>query len=104
MIKHVTDKNFNKETDQGVTLIDFWATWCPPCLMQVPILEQLDHEMGDKVHFTKLDVDQNQETALKFGVMSIPTLIIKKDGKVVDRLTGLRPKAMLQRRLQQYLG
>ncbi|GAX00670.1 thioredoxin [Secundilactobacillus silagei] len=103
MIKHVTDANFKKATDHGVTLVDFWATWCSPCLMQAPILEQLDQEMGDQVNFTKLDVDKNQVTATEFEVMSIPTLIIKKDGKVVERLIGLRPKALLKQKLQQYL-
>lgn len=102
MVKIVTDKNFKKETDQGVTLVDFWATWCPPCKMQGPIIEQLDSEMKDKVNFAKLDVDANQQTAMEFGIMSIPTLIVKKDGQVVDKLVGLHMKDQLKAVLAQY--
>lgn len=102
MVKIVTDQNFKKETDKGVTLVDFWATWCPPCKMQGPIIEQLDSEMKDKVNFAKLDVDANQKTAMEFGVMSIPTLIVKKDGQVVDKLVGLHMKDQLKAVLAQY--
>ncbi|KRN98825.1 thioredoxin [Companilactobacillus kimchiensis] len=102
MIKNVTDKNFKKETDTGVTLVDFWATWCPPCKMQSPIIEQLDAEMKGKVNFRKLDVDQNQQTAGEYGIMSIPTLLVKKDGQVVDKLVGLHMKDQLKTVLAQY--
>ncbi len=102
MIKNVTDQNFVKETSTGVTLTDFWATWCPPCRMQGPIVEQLDKEIGDKVKITKMDVDANQATPATFGIMSIPTLIIKKDGKVVDKLVGLHSKDQLKTVLAQY--
>lgn len=103
MIQNITDKDFAKETDTGVTLTDFWATWCPPCRMQGPIIEELDKEMGDKVKFTKMDVDQNQATPASFGIMSIPTLIIKKDGKVVNKLVGLHGKDQLKDILNQYV-
>ena len=66
MVKNLTDKDFVKETSTGVTLTDFWATWCPPCRMQGPIIEQLDKEIGDKVKITKMDVDANQETPMEF--------------------------------------
>ena len=102
MIKNLTDNDFAKETSTGVTLTDFWATWCPPCRMQGPIVEQLDKEIGDKVKITKMDVDENQQTANDFGIMSIPTLIIKKDGKVVDKLVGLHSKDQLKTVLAQY--
>lgn len=102
MIKNLTDDNFAKETSTGVTLTDFWATWCPPCRMQGPIVEQLDKEIGNQVKITKLDVDENQQTANDFGIMSIPTLIIKKDGKVVDKLVGLHSKDQLKTVLAQY--
>lgn len=102
MIKNVNDQDFNNETSTGVTLTDFWATWCPPCKMQVPILEELDKELGDKVKFTKMDVDQNQQVPAGFGIMSIPTLIVKKDGKVVDKLVGLHSKDQLKQVLAQY--
>lgn len=103
MVQNITDKDFAKETDTGVTLTDFWATWCPPCRMQGPIIEELDKEMGDKVKFTKMDVDQNQATPASFGIMSIPTLIINKDGKVVNKLVGLHGKDQLKDILNQYV-
>lgn len=104
MIKNLTDKDFKKETAKGVVLTDFWATWCPPCRMQGPIVEQLNQEMGDQVKITKMDVDQNQQTVADFDIMSIPTLIIKKDGKVVDKLVGLHSKDQLKTALQPYLN
>lgn len=103
MVQNITDKDFAKETDTGVTLTDFWATWCPPCRMQSPIIEELDKEMGGKVKFIKMDVDQNQATPASFGIMSIPTLIIKKDGKVVNKLVGLHSKDQLKDILNQYI-
>lgn len=102
MIKNLTDQDFAKETSTGVTLTDFWATWCPPCRMQGPIVEELDKELGDKVKITKMDVDANQATPAEFGIMSIPTLIIKKDGKVVNKLVGLHSKDQLKQVLAQY--
>lgn len=104
MIKNLTDQDFDQATSTGVTITDFWATWCPPCRMQGPIVEQLDDEMGDQVKVTKMDVDANNETAQKFGIMSIPTLIIKKDGQVVDKLVGLHTKDQLKQALQPYLN
>lgn len=103
MIQNLTDQNFAKETSTGVTITDFWATWCPPCRMQSPIIEEIDKEMGDKVKVTKMDVDQNQETPANFGIMSIPTLVIKKDGKVVNKLVGLHGKGQLKEILNQYI-
>ena len=94
MVDEITDATFEEETSEGVVLIDFWATWCGPCKMQSPVIDQLSEEMDD-VKFTKMDVDQNQETARNLGIMAIPTLLIKKDGKIVDRLTGYTPKEKL---------
>lgn len=102
MVKNITDQNFVQETEKGVVLTDFWATWCPPCKMQGPVIEQLDKEMGDKVKFTKMDVDQNQQVPTAFGIRSIPTLIVKKDGKVVDKLVGLHSKDQLEEVLAKY--
>ena len=103
MVKVLTDATFDEATATGVTLTDFWATWCGPCRMQSPVIEQLDQEMGDKVSFGKVDVDENQETAAKFGIMSIPTLLIKKDGEVVDTIVGYHPKEAIEAKLNQYL-
>lgn len=102
MIKAINDNNFNQETSTGVTLTDFWAGWCGPCQMQSPILEQLADEMGDQVKFTKMDVDANQQTPANFGIMSIPTLLIKKDGQVVEKLIGLHSKDQLKQVLAKY--
>lgn len=102
-VKITTDQTFEQDTNEGVTVTDFWATWCGPCKMQAPVIEQLADEIGDKVTFTKLDVDENPETASKFGVMSIPTLLVKKDGQVVDTLVGFHPKEQLQEVLAQHI-
>lgn len=96
-----TDQSFEQDTATGVALVDFWATWCGPCRMQSPVVEALSEEMPE-VNFYKLDVDHNPETARKFRIMSIPTLMIKKDGQVVDQIVGYHPKEQLQQILQQY--
>mgnify|MGYP000836589176 CR=1 FL=1 len=78
-------------------LIDFWATWCGPCLMQAPILEQLSEEISeDELKIVKIDVDENPETAQKFGIMSIPTLLFKKDGEVVKQVAGVHTKEQIK--------
>lgn len=101
-ITNATDQTFQNETSSGLVLADFWAPWCGPCKMIAPVLEDIDAEMGDKVKIVKIDVDENQETAAKFGVMSIPTLIIMKDGEVVDKVVGFQPKEALVERLNQH--
>ena len=90
-----TDQNFTEHTNDGLALVDFWAPWCGPCKMIAPVLEEIDDEMSDQVKIVKLDVDENQETASKYGVMSIPTLLLFKDGKVVDQVVGFQPKEAL---------
>lgn len=97
-----TDQNFEQDTAQGVTLTDFWTTWCGPCRMQSPVVEKLSEEMTN-VKFFKMDVDQNPEVPRSFQIMSIPTLLIKKDGQVVDKVIGYHSKEQLQQLLQQYL-
>ena len=101
MVDAITDQTFAEETKDGVALIDFWATSCGPCRMQSPVIEALAEERQD-VHFTKMDVDENPNTAKELGIMAIPTLIIKKDGQIVDRLTGYTPKEKLDQILDQY--
>ncbi|WP_227396682.1 thioredoxin [Jeotgalibacillus aurantiacus] len=101
-IAHATDQTFTEETKDGLVLADFWATWCGPCKMIAPVLEELDADMGDKVKIVKLDVDENQETASKFGVMSIPTLVVFKDGEIVDKVVGFQPKEALEELLSKH--
>lgn len=90
-----SDQTFSNETSEGIVLADFWAPWCGPCKMIAPVLEEIDEEMDDKLKVVKLDVDENQETAGKYGVMSIPTLLLFKDGEVVDQVIGFQPKEQL---------
>lgn len=97
-----TDQTFEKDTANGVVLIDFWATWCGPCRMQSPVVEALSEDMTN-INFFKMDVDQNQETARKFRIMSIPTLMVKKNGEVVDQIVGYHPQEQLKQLLQQYV-
>ncbi len=93
MAKEITDKTFSEETDKGLVLIDFWATWCGPCRMQAPILEQLANEYDeDELKIVKMDVDENPETPASFGIMSIPTLLLKKTDKWLIKQLGFIQK------------
>ncbi|AIQ43492.1 thioredoxin [Paenibacillus sp. FSL R7-0297] len=96
-IVNVSDQSFGNEVEgQGTVVVDFWAPWCGPCKMLAPILEELSTELGDSVKIAKLNVDENPETASRFGVMSIPTLIFFKDGQPVDKVVGLNSKDSLK--------
>ncbi|ALS00778.1 thioredoxin [Enterococcus silesiacus] len=104
MTQVITDKDFSTETDNGLVLIDFWATWCGPCRMQSPILEQLSEEYDEsEVKIAKMDVDENPETPASFGIMSIPTLLLKKDGEVVEKAVGVHSKEQLRAMIDKYL-
>ena len=95
-LKHVNSENFESEVNSGkVTLVDFFATWCGPCKMLGPVLEQVADEVKDKVNIVKLDIDGSMDIAKQFGVMSVPTMVIFKDGKEVDRIVGLRQKSQI---------
>ena len=92
-IKAVTDSEFESsvlKSDKPV-LVDFWATWCGPCRMIAPIVEQIHLELGEKVTILKMDIDENPATPMSLGIMSIPTVIIFKDGKAAERTVGYRP-------------
>lgn len=99
----VNDSNFNEQINSGVKLVDFWATWCGPCKMIAPVLEDLATDYDGKADILKLDVDQNQATAAKFEVMSIPTLIVFKDGEPVDKVVGFQPKENLAQVIDKHL-
>lgn len=97
----VTDANFLEIVNRyGVVVVDCWAPWCKPCRAMGPIIDELCTELTGKVAFGKLDTDQNQQTALRFQIESIPTLLIYKDGRLVNRLIGLRPKDEILARLR----
>ena len=100
----VTDADFEKEVEKNdkLTVVDFWATWCGPCKMIAPILDQLATEYQDKVKVTKLDVDANIKTATRFNVRSIPMLLFFKDGKVVDQIVGAVPRQTIEAKFKQH--
>ena len=91
----ITSQNFESTVEKGLVLVDFWASWCGPCMMLGPVVEQLAEELDGKVTVGKVNVDEEQELAVKFGVMSIPTLVLFKDGTEVARSVGVVPKAKL---------
>jgi thioredoxin 1 len=101
----ITDENFETEVinSSEPVLIDFWATWCGPCRMIAPIVEELAGEYTGKIKIGKLDVDNNQETSIKYGVRSIPTLLIFKGGKVHDTIIGAIPKSNIVQKLNAVL-
>jgi len=103
-VVHVTDATFEAEVEKhdGLAIVDFWATWCGPCRMIAPILDQLATEYQGKVKVTKLDVDANIKTGSRFNVRSIPTLLFFKGGKVVDQIIGAVPKTHIESKLQQH--
>ena len=101
----ITDENFEVEVMQSdkPVLIDFWATWCGPCRMIAPIVEELASEYGEKAKIGKVDVDVNQQIAIKFGVRSIPTILIFKGGKVKETIIGAVPKSQIVSKLNASL-
>lgn len=105
-VVEVTDRDFEElvVNSSAPVLVDFWAAWCGPCRMVAPIVESLAGELAGSLTVAKLNVDENQGTAARFGVMSIPTLILFKEGQAVERLVGYMPKAEIKKRLERHLG
>ena len=103
LVAHITDAEFPATVAQGVSLVDFWAPWCGPCKMIAPILDELAGEMQGKARIVKINVDDNPDVAGQFGIMSITTLMLFKDGKLVDKLVGGQPKPQLKAFIERAL-
>ncbi len=102
---NVTDEGFQKDvldSDKPV-LVDFWAEWCGPCRLVAPVMEQLAKEYADKLRVAKVDVDANQQVAMRYNIRSIPSILFFKDGKHVDTVVGAVPKAYLERKIQEHI-
>lgn len=100
---YATEETFAQEISSGLVLVDFYADWCGPCKMIAPVLEEVADEVDGKAKVVKVNVDDNQTTAARFGVMSIPTLIVFKDGQQVDKVVGFNPKEALVQLIEKHL-
>jgi thioredoxin 1 len=101
-VVNITDASFKTEVANGVTLVDFWAPWCGPCKMIAPVLDELSEEIAGQAKVAKVNVDENGESAGTFGVMSIPTLILFKDGQPVDKVVGFQSKEALKNLISRH--
>jgi len=100
-IQQLSDANFQAQVKSGVTLVDFWASWCMPCKMMAPVLNETAEGLGNTAKIAKLDVDANRESSAKYGVRSIPTLILFKNGKEVNRFVGVKTKDFLLKEISK---
>ena len=100
----VTDATFKEIThEHPLVVVDCWASWCPPCRMVAPIIEEMARDYAGRILFGKLNVDENQEVAMQYHIMSIPTLLVFKNGKLMDRIVGAMPRQMLEPKITRYL-
>jgi thioredoxin 1 len=102
-VLNITDENFAEVTSKGVTLVDFWAPWCHPCRIQGPILEKVADRVGDKAQICKINVDESRETAMKYGISGIPSLLVFKDGKKVTDFVGVQGDDVLISSLEAHI-
>lgn len=105
MIEEIKDINFSKviENTEVPVVVDFWASWCGPCKMLSPIIDELSNELNDKAKFFKLNVDENPVASAQYKVASIPTVMVFKNGKIVDSLVGFRPKDSLKNVIEKHI-
>ncbi|MEW8956724.1 thioredoxin [Clostridium sp.] len=101
-MKEINDSSLITEVSNGVTLVDFWATWCGPCKMLTPVLDELSNELSE-IKFGKVNVDENPKSAEQYRIASIPTLLLFKNGEVVDKIVGFRPKSEIEQFIKKHV-
>ena len=104
-VLEITDENFEVEVEkeEKITLVDFWATWCGPCRKLSPVIEELANEFDGKVKFVKIKADENTQTAQKFSISGVPSLLVFKNGEVVERMVNIVPKSVIINNLNKHL-
>ena len=100
----ITRENLAEQTDNKITVIDFWAPWCGPCKIMDPVLEEMENQFGDQIHFGKLNVDNNEDIAKQYKVMGLPSIVLFKNGKAVEKVTGIYPKEKMAHYLNRKLA
>ena len=103
MATTITRENLAQETDNKMTVIDFWAPWCGPCKIMDPVLEAMEVKFGDRIHFGKMNVDNNEDVAKQYKVMGLPSIVLFKNGKAVEKVTGVYPKEKMAHYLNRKL-
>ncbi|MFH0861836.1 MAG: thioredoxin [Candidatus Altiarchaeota archaeon] len=102
-VRELTESEFDQAASSGLVVVDFWAPWCGPCMMIAPLMEELSGQLQGKASFYRVNIDEHKGPAVKYQVMSIPTLLVFKDGKLVDRIVGALPKDKMLAKLQKHL-
>lgn len=105
MVQEISTDIFDMEVveNDGITVVDFFATWCGPCHKLAPILEDVERDLGERVKFTKIDTDENMQAAKKYQISGLPTLLVFKDGEVVERMVGLMPKSTIITNIEKHI-